>query len=143
MRGSTWLVIGLLILLLTAYPALYLYSLNTVDAQDVQLTAVDVNLKGITFSGTVELMNQGFVQVTIDGLDYNVIFEPTGQVMSSGTINGVSLKPGMTAPTTFSNTIPLPDISTLPVLLRAEEINVVIEGKARATFLGMTISKPF
>lgn len=143
MMGKGLLIAGIIVLLLCVYPALYIYSLSTVDIKDFQLTDVKLGKEGITFSGTLTLVNNGFVGVTIDRFDYAVIFEPTKENLGTGTMQGMAIATGSTASTQLSHTVRYPSLDDLAKLLQSKEANMNIDGKATAVFLFIPLSTDF
>lgn len=137
-------VIGALILL-TIYPVLYLYSLNSVTAYDVNFYNVKFNEQGMQLEGNFVLQNDGPVAVRIDSITYTITLENTREKIGDGSISGGEIPAKGTAELAFSQQFSWkPSIDTAKALMRDEDgVTVVVAGEAKAKFLGMTFTKPF
>ena len=144
--GKVLWIIGVIVVLLLAaiYPAMYLYALNTVDAEDVQIATLSFSAQGLTFGGTITLRNAGPVAVVVDGVDYTVTIANTDEQIGEGHIGGGAIAAGSTADLEFSKTLGWkPSLSGLQQLASARTVNMVVSGEASAKFLGMRFTKPF
>lgn len=146
MGKAVWIAIGVIVALLLAaiYPALYLYSLNTVEAEEVDIAALSFSSKGIAFGGTITLRNAGVVDVVVEGIDYTITLQNTDEQLGQGHIEGGEIAAGGTADLAFSKTFHWqPSLSSLRELANARRVNLVVAGEASAAFLGMRFTKPF
>lgn len=146
MGKALWITLGIIAILLLAalYPAMYLYSLNTVEAEDVQISELSFSSQGITFGGTITLRNAGLVEVVVDGVDYTITIANTDEQIGEGHIGGGAIAAGSTADLEFSKTLGWkPSLNGLQELANARTVNMVVSGAASAKFLGMRFTKPF
>ncbi|MGE0792586.1 MAG: hypothetical protein AB7V77_00215 [Candidatus Woesearchaeota archaeon] len=90
--GILILIIILSILITSTYLILYIYSLTQVSIQELKIEELNsFNLEGFELKGYLNLYNDGFVDVKINHIDYNLILEATGDILISNKITGQKL----------------------------------------------------
>lgn len=136
-KWITPVVIVIIILLAIAgYYGYYFYALSQLQITDVHLNELtEFSLQGFAFDGAIELYNPCFIDVTVEKIDYRIIFEPTQQVLSVGSI------PETVVPAVNYTTIPFsksvrwaPALSLILDLAASDQpVNVAIVGDVTVT----------
>lgn len=97
-------VIGIIFFLM--FGALYVYSLSKVKLISTSIAGVeDINLRGFTLNGNVEVYNGGLIPVSIDRVEYKVTSERSGNILATGKISGKMVAPKQAVAFTVSTTI--------------------------------------
>ena len=146
-KEKRWLipvVVIIILLLCTAgYIAYYFYSFTQLKITDIKVDSLDdFSLKGFTFSGYIDLHNPSLISVKVTQIDYNIVFEPTNQLLSAGSLEGTSLPAGKITRVPFQKTINwAPALSLVLQLATSNEpANIIFAGQVQVT---EKISLPF
>jgi hypothetical protein len=100
------LAIFLLVLVVLAYAGLYVYSLSKVEIRDLKFNSMqNVSATGFTLNGYIEIYNGGILPVSMDHINYDIILESSGSVLTSGYIEGKKIPAGKSVMFPTSNYI--------------------------------------
>ena|GEM_PF-5627679 len=142
-----WIIpIVLLIIILlgvVGYFVYYFYAFTQLKIADVGVTNLtDFSLKGFSFSGHISVYNPNFISVSVKQVEYDIVFEPTGQLLSAGILEGKKLPSKQITEIPFHKTINwAPALSMVIQLVTSKEpANVVFSGRVIVT---ETIKLPF
>ncbi|MBW2973117.1 LEA type 2 family protein [Candidatus Woesearchaeota archaeon] len=142
-----WIIpIVLLIIILigvVGYFVYYFYAFTQLKIADVSVTNLtDFSLKGFSFSGHISVYNPNLISVSIKQVEYDIVFEPTGQLLSAGILEGKKLPSKQITEIPFQKTINwAPALSMVIQLVTSNEpANIVLSGKVIVT---ETIKLPF
>jgi len=104
--GKILLAIILIVVGFLAYNGLHAYSLSKVDVIDVRINSLDnVNSKGFTLGGEIDVFNGGMVKADISKITYTIILDETKTQLASGLIDGRKISSKETANFSFSSRI--------------------------------------
>lgn len=140
-KKKRWLVpIIILTLILAAvlgYVGYYFYAFTQLQITNVGLSSFDeFSLKSVSFSGYIDVNNPNLISVKINRIEYGVIFEPTGQLLTTGAIEGKKLPSKQVTRMPFHENISwAPAIALLVRLVKEkdEPINIVLSGNVYVT----------
>ncbi|MEM4263955.1 MAG: LEA type 2 family protein [Candidatus Woesearchaeota archaeon] len=140
-KKKRWLIPVIILVLLTAavlgYVGYYFYSFTQLQIANVGLSSLDeFSLKSVSFSGYIDVNNPNLISVKIDRVEYGVVFEPTGQLLTTGILEGRKLPSKQITRMPFHENISwAPAIALLVRLVKEKEepINIVITGNVYVT----------
>ncbi|MBW2986629.1 LEA type 2 family protein [Candidatus Woesearchaeota archaeon] len=129
-------IIIIILLCVAGYAAYYFYAFTQLKITDVNVNSMDdFSLKGFTFSGYIDLYNPSWISVKVTQIDYEIVFEPTAQLLSAGSLEGTSLPAGKVTRVPFQKTINwAPALSLVLQLATSKEpANIVFAGQVQVT----------
>jgi len=126
---------GAILLILLSYFGIYFYSLSKVTLQDVKITQLkDVDLEGFTFGGDIILINNGWLDVEIKNITYDIILEINDTKLGDGVIQGKKLPKDEPVDFPFSTRISwVPSAELAVELLESEEVFIALKGDVHVT----------
>ena len=136
-------IILVILIAIAGYVGYYFYAFSQLSIAGMGVDQItDFNLKGFSFSGHIAVMNPNFISVSIQGIEYNVVFEPTEQVLTKGVLEGRKLPAKEVTNIPFQKTVNwAPALSMVLQLVASEEpLNVVLAGNV---FVTENIKLPF
>lgn len=134
-KQKRWLipvaVIVIILLAVAGYFGYYFYALSQLRITGVHVDRLsEFNLQGFSFAGAVDLYNPSLISVTVEKIDYRIIFEPTQQILSVGSIPEKAVPARNTTSIPFSKSIRwAPAVSMILELATSDQpVNIVIVG---------------
>jgi LEA14-like dessication related protein len=140
-KKKRWLVpviiLALVIAAVLGYAGYYFYAFTQLQVAKVGVSSLDeFSMKSFSFSGYIDVNNPNRISVKINRIEYGVIFEPTGQLPTTGTLEGRTLPSKQVTRLPFHENISwAPAISLLVKLIteKEEPINLVVSGNVYVT----------
>ncbi|MBD3303574.1 hypothetical protein GF343_00350 [Candidatus Woesearchaeota archaeon] len=129
-------IIVILLLAVTGYYGYYFYALSQLQVTDVHLNELtEFSMQGFAFDGSIELYNPCLIDVTVEKIDYRIIFEPTQQVLSVGSIPENVVPAGNYTIIPFSKSIRwAPALSLVLGLATSDQpVNIAVIGDVAVT----------
>jgi len=129
-------IIVIILLAVAGYYGYYFYALSQLQITDVHLNELtEFSLQGFAFDGAIELYNPCFIDVTVEKIDYQIIFEPTQQVLSVGSISETVVPAANYTTIPFSKSIRwAPALSLILDLAASDQpVNIAIVGDVAVT----------
>jgi len=114
----------------------YFHSLSQLKIESVKVNSLDdFSLNGFTFSGYIDLYNPSWLSLKVMQIDYNIVFEPTEQILSSGSLQGTELASRSTTRVPFKKTINWAPALSLVVQLATSKApaNIIFAGQVHIT----------
>lgn len=146
-KEKRWIIPAVIILAIllaiAGYVGYYFYAFSQLSIAGMGVEQItDFNLKGFSFSGYISVYNPNFISVNIQGVEYNVVFEPTEQLLTRGALEGRKLPAKQVTQIPFQKTVNwAPALSMVIQLVASEEpLNVVMAGNV---FVTDNIKLPF
>ncbi|MBD3309918.1 hypothetical protein GF351_01730 [Candidatus Woesearchaeota archaeon] len=131
-KKAVSLVLILIVFSTALYLGLYYHAVSSASMKEAAITSVsDIGLSGVTLEGEVELLNQGYVAVTLDRIEYEIISDTSGNELAGGIIQGSTIPAGESAEFPFSARVTLgSSAASAWKLLVSGEMVVWVRGKA-------------
>jgi hypothetical protein len=129
-------IVVVILLAVAGYYGYYFYALSQLQVTDVHLKKfTEFSLKGFSFDGSIELYNPSLISVTVEKIDYQVIFEPTQQVLSVDSIPEKVVPARNSARIPFNKSIRwAPALSLILELATSDKpVNVMLVGDVKVT----------
>ena len=136
-------ILAIIILCAAGYIGYYFYAFTQLKITDVDVDKFsDFSLKGFTFSGYIDMYNPSLISVKTQKIEYQILFEPTDQVLSAGMLNGTTLPSKEITRVPFQKSINwAPALSLVLQLATSQEpANIVFSGQV---FVTEKIQLPF
>lgn len=130
------LILAVILLLIAGYYLYYFHSLSQLKIETVKVNSLnDFSLKGFTFSGYIDLYNPSLLSLKIMQIDYNIVFEPTEQILAAGSLQGTELESRSTTRVPFQKTINWAPALSLVVQLATSKapVNIIFAGQVHIT----------
>jgi len=125
------IIIAIALILFGSYAAYYVHAVKSVKVTDVNINSLgNFTLAGFIIKGDVEAYNPSLISIEIRKTDLEFSLKETGQILSTGVLEGTVLKPKSTQKIPFEQEIVWGGIlSTALDIINTNETIIVIDGK--------------
>lgn len=144
--GKVLLAVIAVVVAFLAFNGLYVYSLSKIDVIDVRISNLEnVNSKGFTLKGEIDVYNAGALKADISKVTYAVVLDETNAQLASGLIEGRKISSKETANFAFSTRINwTPSVELAADLLEPGSSYATLSGNVYLADLGFVELKvPF